>query len=96
MSVGGQISTATVNQALTDLSVGMRNLMTQVQDTYQYVTASGGITFLEGLGYTAADAQSVMTYLGYMNSVAAVYFGSGTQATASNFNAALAVLWAGQ
>jgi hypothetical protein len=37
-----------------------------------------------------------MTLFGYMNGIASVYFGSGVQATESNFDAALAVLWSGQ
>lgn len=96
MSVGGQVSTGTVDSTLTNLAVGMRNLMVSVQQAYEFVSASGGVTFLEGLGYTSADASSVMTYLGYMNGIAAVYFGTGTQVSVSNFNASLAVLWAGQ
>ena len=96
MAVGGQASSSTVDQALTDLALGMRNLMTLVKQKYEWVTAMGGVTWLETAGYSAQDAATVMSLLGYMNGIAAVYFGTGTQASTSNFDAALAVLWAGQ
>lgn len=96
MSVGGQASTATINQSLTDLSVGLRNIMQAIGNMYAFVSASGGVTWLEGLGYSAADAQNIMTLYGYMNNLQAVYNGTGTQSSASDFNAAFAPLWAGQ
>lgn len=96
MSVGGQISSVTVNGMLTTLAVGMRNLLTSVQQQYLFITASGGVTFLESIGYDSADAATVMTLFGYMNGIAAVYFGSGVQSAESDFDSALAVLWSGQ
>lgn len=96
MAIGNNVSSDSVNQTLTSLAVGLRDLMTIIKQRYEFISASGGVTFLEGLGYSAGDAATVMTMLGYLNGLSAVYFGTGTQAAASNFDAALAVLWAGQ
>lgn len=95
MSVGNQPTVASINQSLTNTALNLRNICGQITDLQEYIS-SLGTTGLQALGFTAADAQNIVTLVGYMNTVAAVYFGTAAQPTASNFNAALTVLWAGQ
>jgi hypothetical protein len=114
MSVGGQGSSATVDSALTNLSVGIRRLMQGVANLNTWITGEGnGIAYLEQLGYSSAgdpqnpggisDAQMALNYIGYLNTLSGVYYGTvqqggtgGTAATMYNFNNALSPLWAGQ
>lgn len=95
MAVGAAPSEGAINTILAQLSVNLRNAMDAIR--YQNVYISGlGTVGLEAAGFSAADAATVLQMMGYMNNVAAVYYGTGTQATASDFDAALSVLWGGQ
>lgn len=93
MTVGGQASSATVDQNLTSLAVTIRDWATRVK---QMETEFGTLAALEAVGYSAADAQTALNFINFMNGIAAVYFGTGTQQSASDFDAAFAPLWAGQ
>lgn len=96
MTVGAQASQSTVDQKLTDLALSLRDTYQQVENLFNWIAAEGGVTFLESLGYAPADATSANNLIGFMNNLAAIYQGKATQPTASNFEAAFAVLWAGQ
>lgn len=95
MSVGNQPTQASVNNLLSSLAVQMRNICDQIRVQYTYVSTLG-VTGLEALGYSPADAASVLQLMGYLNSIAAVYYGTGTQQSPSNFDQALSVAWGGQ
>jgi hypothetical protein len=100
MPVGNQPTVAGINQSLSSLAIQMRNLMQQVKQFDQKISALGA-TGLEniggtGQGFNPADAASVIQLAGFLNKNAGVYFGTDTQATASNFDAALTVVWGDQ
>jgi hypothetical protein len=107
MSVGGQGSSATVDAALTNFSVGMRNLMQSIVNLNTWVNGQGnGLAYLGELGYSSesspdnpggiSDAQFALNLLAYLNTMAGVYFGTATQGSEFNFNNELSQLWAGQ
>lgn len=104
MSVGGQASTATVDTAITQLSLGLRNTMQSITNLSMWINGQGnGLATLESLGYDSTDAQSALTAISYLNTVAQVYYGivqqggsGGTGATAFNFNQQLSQYWVGQ
>jgi hypothetical protein len=90
MSVGNQPTVAGINNALTSYAIQLRNLMRQITEQQEKVVMLG-LTGLENLGGTGngfssvanpanpggvSDAQAVIAYLAYMNTVAGVYFGT--------------------
>lgn len=96
MSVGSQASAATVNQAITDLAVSLRDVLTKISNLSTWINGQGqGLTYLESLGFSASDATTAQNMISYLNTVAAIYFGTATQATDFNFNNALSQMWAG-
>lgn len=97
MSVGGQISSATIDADITNLSVAMRNLLTAVQNLSLNVNGQGdGLAFLESIGYDSTDAATAQGAISYMNTIAGVYFGTATQGSDFDFNQVLSQYWAGQ
>lgn len=109
MTVGNQATVASINQALTSYALTLRNICQQIVDLQQFVNgpAGLGLTGLQnlggtGAGFPAADAQLVLNMVGYLNTVAGVFYGTvqqggtgGTGATLFNFSNALAPLSAG-
>lgn len=96
MPVGDQASTATVDTALTTLTVGVRDLMAQIETIAMWVNQSGGAAFLETLGYDAADADTALQALASLSTLSAVYFGTAAVATPQSFHGKLAPFWAGR
>jgi hypothetical protein len=107
MAVGAATSNGQVNNAITGLAVSLRNLMRQVYNLNLSVNGQGaGLAYLEGIGYGSAanpanpgsisDAQYALNMIGYLNTVAAVYFGTAAQTPAFNFDSELSQVWAGQ
>jgi hypothetical protein len=102
MAVGQQPTTAGINQSLTSLAVSLRQMMSSVEDFALQVN-NMGTAGLTALGFTAADAASVLTLTGYLSTLAGVYGGTvqqggsgGTGASVFNFDNALSAVWAGQ
>lgn len=108
MTVGIQATKASMDQNLTQLSIQMRNLMTQIRNEWTAVNngaAGTPVQVLTAMGYdnttdSAPGNQTDASYASYLlntlNTVAEVYFGQATQATDYDFDNALAPLWAGQ
>lgn len=104
MSVGSQAGSGTVDQLLTNLSVGLRNTMQAINNLNMWVNGqSQGLANLESMGYDTASAQTALSMIAYLNTIAGVYYGTvqqggtgGTAATMFNFNQELSQLWAGQ
>lgn len=93
MTVGAQAGFATVDQGLTDDAVALREWAVRVQNRQKEF---GTLAALEAAGYSPADAASALSFINFMNSIAAVYFGTGTQASPSNYDVAFSTLWAGR
>jgi hypothetical protein len=107
MSVGLQGSSQVVDNALTNISVQMRNMMGSITNLNTWINGQGnGLAALEELGYSSAanpdnpggvsDAQFALNMIAYLNTIAGVYNGTATQATTFNFNNELSQLWGGQ
>ncbi len=95
MAVGNQVSTGTINNQLTALAVALRNDCVNIANFQEYVV-SLGLSGLEAIGFSAADAQTVLNMVSYLNTIAGVYKGTATQAAAFDFSNATCGLWAGQ
>lgn len=90
MSVGTQTSAATISGNLTNISVALRNIMTQVKNLNSQVNGGGGgLAYLESIGFSSAanpnnpggisDAQYALNLVGYLNTVCGCYMGTVQQ-----------------
>lgn len=102
MSVGNQASNGNVDGILSNISVGVRDLMETAVNLSTWVNGGGnGIAYLAQLGYSTApsstnpggvsDAQLASNYISYFNTLAGVYYGTVQQGgnggtNASTFN----------
>lgn len=97
MSVGQQTNSSTIDATLTSLAIRIRELMDAAQNLNTLVSSGGNVlAFLESIGYSAADAATAQTLIGYINNLQGVYHGTATVAAPFNFDNALSPLWAGQ
>lgn len=97
MTVGSQPTAAQIQASLTNMFVNIRNDFTVITDYNNWVTASGGQTFLTNANIALADAQTDIASLGNMANLAAVYQG-GAIVISPNFNYAANTypFWGGQ
>lgn len=111
MSVGNQLSKAYVDQLLSDNAVMLRAMAARAQNLMTMVNAGGDLhAALVALGFDAtpnpenpggvSDADAATAYIGYMNTLAGIYYGTvqqggdgGTGAEKFNFHQAFAPLW---
>jgi hypothetical protein len=107
MSVGQQADKSTIDQQITAYSVALRNACQAITNLSVQVNGQGsGLTYLENIGYSntansenpggISDAQLAENLISYLNTVAALYFGTAAQTPAFNFNQELSQTWAGQ
>lgn len=107
MAVGATIGRDQIDNTITAQSVSLRNGMQEIRNLDMSVNGQGnGLAYLESIGYDTAanpanpggvsDAQYALNMISYLNTVAEVYFGQATQASAFDFNGALSQMWAGQ
>jgi hypothetical protein len=107
MAVGASIGSDQVNNIITALAVGLRDIARQISNLNLAVNGQGtGLAYLESLGFGSAanpgnpgdvsDAQLALNMISYMNTVAGVYFGTATQGSDFDFDQALSQVWAGQ
>lgn len=99
MAVGNQPTMQTVNNRAGSLAVNMRQIMDQAKDLETQVSALG-VSGLEAIGFSPADAANLVTLVNYMSTVAGCYYGTvqqggtgGTGAITFNFDNALSALW---
>jgi hypothetical protein len=105
--VGSIIGSGQVNNVITSLAVNLRDVMRQIYNLNLAVNGqAAGLAYLESIGYGSAanpanpggisDAAYALNMIGYLNTVAAVYFGTATQASEFSFDSELSQMWAGQ
>lgn len=93
MGVGPQVQFGVIDTDLMNIALAWRKVAAQSSNLQKQF---GTLAALEAAGYDATDAQTALNFINFMNNLASVYYGTGTQATASNFDVAFAPLWAGQ
>lgn len=94
-NAGQQPTIAGLNGSLSSAAIQLRDLCAQITDLNLQV-GKLGVTGLVALGTDTATATDMVTKYAQINTVAALYFGTATQASAFNFNDALAPVRAGQ
>jgi hypothetical protein len=95
MATGNQADPVQVNAQLSSTALQLRNWATAALNYAQYVNKLG-LAGLENMGFIQADAQQVLSQADYMQTIAQIYKGTATQATAFDFEDALCGLWAAQ
>lgn len=94
MTAGNQPTVAGVNSQAGALSVSLRTLFQQIQNFEAWLSAYGNAAALETLGFTAADANTVVSTIGNLNTLAGIYAG-GAPGAAFNYEANSNALWGG-
>jgi hypothetical protein len=105
--VGAVIGKDQINNMLTALAVNLRDISQQIINLSLLVNGQGqGEEYLAGIGFDdtpnpanpggVSDAAWALALIGYLNTVASVYFGTAAQPSAFNFNQELSQIWAGQ
>jgi hypothetical protein len=96
MAAGIQPSLAIINQQIGGITLGLRGDFQAVLNFNNWLTSVGGATYLEGLGMSTADAQTVVSTYGNLAVLAGIWLGQGTQQNAFNYYANTEALWGGQ
>ncbi len=107
MAVGPQSTSGTVDVALGNLPIELRSVMQRIVNLDTWVNGGGnGLAYLEKIGYSTgpdpgnpggvSDAQLALNMIGYLHTVAAVYYGDAAQPDPYDFNQQLSSLWNGQ
>lgn len=107
MPVGAPLSVDQVNNMITSYAVRLRDLSKDISDLSLRINGQGtGLAFLESIGFSSdpnpanpggvSDAELAQSMISYENTVAGVYYGEATQATAFNFEQELSQVWGGQ
>lgn len=107
MPVGAVIGSDQMNNIITSLAVGLRDIMRRIYNTNLNVNGQGaGLAYLQSIGYSnvsnpanpgsVSDAALALSMISYLNTVAGVYFGTATQGTQFNFDQQLSEVWGGQ
>lgn len=107
MPVGATIGMDQMNNMITSAAVHLREVMQVIANLNLSVNGQAqGLAYLQSIGYSnvpnaanpggVSDAALALSTISYLNTVAAVYFGTATQATTFNFNQQLSQVWAGQ
>lgn len=91
MAVGNPVDVGGLNAQLGDAAVTLRAAMEQIMTLWSFVQPTGEAG-LEALGFSAADATSYFNASNYLQTVAGLYFGTGTQPAAFDFDSALALV----
>jgi len=94
MAVGNPVDVGGLNAQLGDAAVSLRSVMEQILTLWAFVQPQGE-SGLEALGFSAADAASYFQAANYLQTVAGLYFGTGAQPSAFNFDSALALVRGG-
>lgn len=86
-----------VNAPLGTLAAQLRATADAIRREFSYV-AKLGVAGLEAAPYSMApaDAQALFDAYNYLNTIASIYYGQATQATAFDFDDALALVRGGQ
>lgn len=107
MPVGATMGANQMNNIISSLAVNLREIMQAISDTNLSVNGQGtGSAYLQSIGYSNAanpanpggisDAAYALNMISYLNTVAAVYFGTAVQTPAFNFHQQLSQMWSAQ
>jgi hypothetical protein len=91
MAVGNPVDVGGLNARLGDAAVSLRAAMEQIQSLWSFVQPTGAAG-LEAIGFSPDDATAYFNASNYLQTVAGIYFGTGAQPDAFDFDSALALI----
>jgi len=92
MAVGNVVTAATLNYRAGQLATTLRDTCYGIANLQAEVVTMG-LAGLEAAGLSAADAQAMLNLVSYMNTIALIFSGQGTQGTQFNFGNAIVQLY---
>jgi hypothetical protein len=95
VTAGNQTTVAQVNATAGGYATQLRTLFQGVQNFNAWLSAYGGANALQTLGFTAADAATIVSTIGNLNTLAGIYAGAAPGA-AFNYETNSNALWGGQ
>jgi hypothetical protein len=92
-------NSGTFQQSISNVAVSLRDTFANIVNLDNYITSVGGETFLttavpNGIGLSTEDAATVISTLGNLAALAAIYSG-GAPGAALNYEANSEPLWGG-
>ena len=96
MTAGNQPSVSGINSTVGGFAITLRSTFQAIMNYNAWLSAYGGATALEALGFTAGDAAVIISSVGNMATLANVAYGTATQGTEFNYIANTEGLWGGQ
>jgi hypothetical protein len=96
MAAGVQPTQAQVNQNAGALALNLRSAMQAIVNFQAWLAATQTAASLEALGFSAADAATLISSVGNMSTLASIYAGTATQPATFNYEANSNALWGGQ
>jgi hypothetical protein len=96
MTAGNQPSQPQINSQISAMALSLRNDMQNVLNFNTWLSAVGGASFLQGLGFSSGDAATVVSTFGNLAILAQIYQGLATQSAAFNYEANCEILFGGQ
>jgi hypothetical protein len=94
MTAGNQTTQASVNQAVGAMVIALRNDFATILSFSQWLNTVGA-TGLETLGFTTADATTIVSTVGNLATLVSIWQG-GAPGSAFNYMANTEALWGGQ
>jgi hypothetical protein len=85
-----------VNATAGSLAITLRATMQQIQNFQAWLSAYGGASALETLGFTTGDATTLVSTIGNLNTLAGIYAGTAQTGGAFNYETNSNALWGGQ
>lgn len=95
MTAGNQPTQAQINATVGGYATQLRSLFQGIQNFESWLSAFGGATALETLGFDSGDAAVIVSTIGNLNTLAGIYAGASPGA-AFNYEANSNALWGGQ
>lgn len=95
MTIGLQPSQTTLNTELGQTLLAIRNAFQDVQNLNVYIAGQGNAAFLEGLGFSTADANAFVAAIGNHDQLRQIYQGLISLAAPFNYEANGNITWGG-
>jgi hypothetical protein len=96
MAAGIQPTQAQVNANAGALALNLRAAMQAIVNFEAWLSATQTSATLQTLGFSAADAATLISSVGNMATLASIYAGTATQPAVFNYEANSNSLWGGQ
>jgi hypothetical protein len=96
MAAGIQPTQAQINANAGGLALNLRSAMQAIVNFQAWLAATQTSATLQALGFSPADAATLISSVGNMATLASIYTGAATQPAVFDYEANSNALWGGQ